>query len=78
MKKKCQGFPFFDTLIEIKNGMIETNETNKIIIHEDASIISPIFYEEFFQYMNRLMLEMQEWIQLNEEQETYNEINNNE
>jgi hypothetical protein len=44
----------------------------------DASIISPISDEEFFRYMDSLMLEMQGWIQLNEEQEIYNEINNNE
>jgi hypothetical protein len=56
----CQGNFHFDTTIELENNVHKDAKDNSNFLE-----VEPIDNESFNQFMNYLMLQTQEWIELN-------------
>jgi hypothetical protein len=63
----CHGNFLLDTTIELENNMNENKEEKSYFLE-----VEQIDYESFNEFMNYLMFQTQEWIELNVYQEIYN------
>jgi hypothetical protein len=63
----CPGNFLLDTTIELENNMNENKEEKSYFLE-----VEQIDYESFNEFMNYLMFQTQEWIELNVDQEIYN------
>jgi hypothetical protein len=63
----CHGNFLLDTTIELENNMNENKEEKSYFLE-----VEQIDYESFNEFMNYLMFQTQEWIELNVDQEIYN------
>ena len=65
----CQGNFLFDITIELENNVNEDEKDNSYFLE-----VEPIDNESFNKFMNYLMLQIQEWIELNVDQEILSEL----